>query len=101
MKSLEYTFVFDKTATLWNHLYDFEKDLSDFFKAQGLEAELISPIEGNGGKGLMLIKKSHENEVLTNMKGPQLSFKEGKMMPSSNMVTNMTNRVNKVPGGKK
>ena len=35
---LRYSFIFDATDT-WQHLYEFEKSLADFFTAHGFEAE--------------------------------------------------------------
>lgn len=56
---LTYTFLFDPTAT-FQHLYEFEKSLSDFFAAHGMEAEVIKTVEGGGGNRMLLITRIQE-----------------------------------------
>jgi hypothetical protein len=53
---LEYSFIFDPVST-WQHLSQFEGDLADFFRAHGLEAEILNPVGGQVGRRILLIKK--------------------------------------------
>lgn len=61
--SFTYQFIFDRQSNVWNNLSDFQGDLSDFFGANGLECEIVVPIEGNGSTGLMWVKKIDEGSV--------------------------------------
>jgi hypothetical protein len=102
--SLRYNFIFAKGAGVWGKLYEFEKDLADFFKTNGLKAELLSPIEGSGSEGIMWIKKTDSgDEFLTNSKGANLpkSLPPGKPQVSAHTVNQMTNRLVKQMKGKK
>lgn len=56
---ITYSFLFDPSAT-WAHLYEFEKSLSDFFAAHGMEAEFVKNVEGSGGNKMLLISKIQE-----------------------------------------
>ena len=69
MEFLEYIFIFDPSTT-WSHLYDFEKDLADFFASKGFEAETIRSIKGQLGKGVLYVKKKDkvEQRVLDRIK---------------------------------
>lgn len=51
---LEYAFMFDPKQT-WSHIDDFEDDLAAFFKTKGLEAQIISPINGYKGRRILFI----------------------------------------------
>lgn len=53
---LEYNFMFDPSES-WQHLWQFEQDLSNFFNAHGFEAQIIKTIEGQSGKRVLFIKK--------------------------------------------
>ena len=75
MISLEYNFIFDRATNAWSTLSDFENDLADFLKQQGLQGEIIIPIGGNGGRGSMYITKAPD-DTLVNMKGSELSNTE-------------------------
>ena len=56
---LEYLFLFNPDAT-WAHLYEFEKSLADFFAAHGMEAEVMSTIDGARGRRVLYISKIQE-----------------------------------------
>lgn len=104
MVALTYTFIFSKSANLWNHVYQWENDLADFFAANGLEAEIVKTVEGSNGGRMMIIKKIDMDQFLTNTKGVNLqkNLPQGKSQKSSQIVTNLTNKlVGKVKGGKK
>lgn len=53
---LEYMFMFDPADT-WSHLNQFEGSLRDFFTQNGLEAQIVSSVNGQPGKRMLLIKK--------------------------------------------
>ncbi len=104
MVALTYTFIFSKSANLWNHVYQWENDLADFFAANGLEAEVISTVEGSNAGRMMIIKKLDMDQFLTNTKGVNLqkTLPQGKAQKSAQIVTNLTNKiVGKVTKGKK
>lgn len=92
---LEYSFIFVPETNAWNNLGEFENDLSDFFAANGLECEVLVKIPGNGVKGVMLIRKIEEPEVLQNKKGPQLSSNPsmGKSQKSGPMIRTLTRQL--------
>jgi len=103
MVSLQYTFLFTREDNLWNSLYEFERDLADFFAAHGLEAEPILTIEGSSGNRMMMIKKIEIIPVLDNKpdnkkaavpKAPPTP----KLQKSENIVKQL---VGKLEGGKK
>lgn len=53
---ITYSFLFDPTTT-WSHLYEFEKSLSDFFAAHGMEAEVIKTVDGAMGTKVLAITR--------------------------------------------
>jgi hypothetical protein len=53
---LDYTFMFDG-STPFNHLWEFEKQLAEFFDSKGLVAENIKSVEGSLAKRVMFITK--------------------------------------------
>lgn len=54
---LEYTFILDPTNT-FQHVYEFEKFLSDFLKTRGLEGQIMETVAGGvNGKKIILISK--------------------------------------------
>jgi hypothetical protein len=53
---LKYAFLFD-AAESYSHLYQFERDLADFFKTKGFVAELPKMIEGYQGEKIILLKR--------------------------------------------
>ena len=53
---LDYSFLFDAEAT-FNHLYEFEKMLFEFFKTRNLQGEVIKSVEGGSPKRLVYISK--------------------------------------------
>lgn len=58
---LEYTFLFD-AADAWQHLSQFESDLSDFFRMHDLDVGIVKTIGGQAGKRIMILKKVGELE---------------------------------------
>lgn len=95
--NLQYSFIFTPGNNSWENLYEFEKDLSDFFSANGLDTEILTPINGTGGVGVMMITKMDDdsNMYLKNKKGPQIPspLTSGKAMKSSKMVTGLTKQL--------
>ena len=95
MISLAYNFIFSKEANIWSNLYDFENDLNDFFAAHGLEAEIITTVDGSSGGRMMLLDKIQETSLgkldnkdvnnATRLKpgNPQTSGKTTKQMTSA------------------
>ncbi len=53
---LDYTFLFDASEA-FTHLYEFEKALSDFFVAYGMEAKVLKTIEGASGRRIIVLTK--------------------------------------------
>lgn len=53
---LTYTFLFNADSTFQN-LYEFEKSLTDFFAAHGMEAEIVKTVEGAGQGRILLLSK--------------------------------------------
>ena len=99
MVQLNYQFIFNPGANAWASLGEFENDLSDFLAANGLEAEVMVPVSGNGATGVMMVSKIQEPEVLQNKKGPQLSTNPatGKPMKSSQIVSGLTRQLSYKP----
>lgn len=105
MVSLEYTFIFDSSANIWTNLFSFERDLADFFAANGLEAEIIPTIEGSSGKRMMMVKKLEEIQKLDNdqkryrggVNMPQ-QLSQGKAQKSYNTIKKLTDSIG---GGKR
>jgi hypothetical protein len=91
MISLTYQFIFERDANIWSNVTEFDRDLSDFFKANGLDASIIVTVEGSGGNRIIMIRKNNEPEMLTNPKGGQLS---NKTQRSSVMVNNLSKSLN-------
>ena len=52
---LEYAFIFG--GETFDNLYDFEKLLSQVFKAKGFEAQVIDAVRGSVGRRVVLIKR--------------------------------------------
>ncbi len=98
MVSLAYQFIFEKDANLWNNIYQFEGDLANFFKNNGLEAKVVETVEGSGGNKVIIIGKlPYEPEKLQNPKGPQLSANPsiGRLRKSSSIVNRLTSTMQK------
>ena len=57
--SLEYLFLFYPDEA-WDNLREFEKDLSAFFEAYGLEAVIVKGVEGQQGRRILLIRRPKE-----------------------------------------
>jgi hypothetical protein len=53
---LDYTFIFDPTDS-WQHVSQFESDLSDFLGAYGFEAQIVNAIGGQPGKRMLLVRR--------------------------------------------
>lgn len=53
---LDYTFLID-TNNAFSHLFEFEKELAEFFDKKGLEAHILKAVEGSQSKRLMFICK--------------------------------------------
>jgi hypothetical protein len=98
---LEYAFIFTKDSNIWNHLYEFEKDLAAFFSAKGLECEQVSTLEGSTGKHLLMIRKATSAvETLVNPKGVNLTNSLPNPKPAKKEYINMHSAVRTSPFGK-
>lgn len=53
---LRYTFLFDP-AVAWTQLSQFEADLVDFFAANDIQADIITPVKGQLGDRIMELKR--------------------------------------------
>lgn len=103
MISIQYQFVFSKDANIWNNIFDFEQDLSDFFLSNGLECDTVETVRGSYGPRMILIKKIDNIKKLQNQKGVDTRNMPGK--PSKVLTKGMTNQLvksfNKQYPGKK
>lgn len=66
---LKYAFLFD-AAESYSHLYQFERDLADFFKTKGFVAELPRMVEGYQGEKVILLKRVDKMIEPTLKQGP-------------------------------
>ena len=57
MVKLDLTLLFDPTDS-WQHLYQFDKDFSEFLRTKGLQSELVKTIEGGKSERLYLVEKA-------------------------------------------
>ena len=62
MAFLEYSFLFDPRELEWPTIQDFERDLSDYFMAYGVEAKVLKTIEGQFGRRILLLEKIEVDE---------------------------------------
>ncbi len=105
MVSITYQYIFSKDANIWNNAYEFEQDISDFFAANGLEADVVTTVSGSTGNRIILIKKIDEVSILNNKKGVDMRDKPGQK--SSKIVGGLTKQLNdsfnaqNVKGGKR
>jgi hypothetical protein len=67
---LQYMFLFEPTST-WQHLSQFEGDLADFFRANGMEAQVVKTVGGQIGQRILYIKP------LTNITTPVSKVESG------------------------
>lgn len=94
MISLVYQFIFERDANIWTNVYQFEDDLADFFKANGLEAAIVDTVDGSMGGRMFFIKKiASETPTLDNLKGVDVRPRLGP--PSSSIVKGLTGQLNK------
>ncbi len=68
---LEYTFMFEPSAS-WSHAYQFEQDMAAFFRARGMEAQVVKTVEGGSGRKVLVIRRSQNliDQVMTEKRGP-------------------------------
>jgi len=71
---LDYTFLFDSNDT-WQHLHQFEGDLSKFFAERGFQAEVIKTVEGQIGKRILLIKRIDDFDKFPEKENLQVGIK--------------------------
>lgn len=100
MVSITYNFLFSKESNIWNNIYSFEGDLSDFFAANGLECEVITTISGSTGGRMLLIKKIEESDAekkLINTKGVNLAkqLPEQRTQKTATIVKSLTRVMDK------
>lgn len=53
---LECMFLFD-AEDAWSNIYDFERDLSKFLKALGLEGKLINAVRGSTDRRIIYVSR--------------------------------------------
>lgn len=88
--SITYQFIFSKHANIWQNVYDFEKDLSDFFLANNLEANVVQTVRGSTGGRIVWISKIEQTPKLMNMKGVNL---KAKAQPSATDIKGLTRKI--------
>ena len=98
--SVSFTLIFNKSENIWNNIYQLEGDLSDFFAANGLEAESVASIEGSGSNRIIMVKKIEEAQVLDNKRhigGANFpaNLVPGKAQKSASIIKNLTNSIGK------
>ena len=54
---LEYSFLFNPREIGWPTIQDFERDLADYFMANGVEAKVLKTIECQFGRRILLLEK--------------------------------------------
>lgn len=74
---LQYSFIFNPDNS-WSHVYQFEKDLSDFFRSKGFEAELMKQVEGSSNQKVFLVKKIESAVIPTNIQPSKVFSKLGR-----------------------
>jgi hypothetical protein len=98
---LQYSFIFDPSEA-WAHVYQFEKDLAEFFTSKGFDAQVMKQIEGTQGSTKVLILKKIDGAVMptetkpgrpvtfkghlnkvraTKTSAPARDFKKGQFLP--------------------
>lgn len=101
MVQLTYTFLFSRKDNIWNNVYDFEHDLTDFFKAKDLQAEAITFIDGSSGNKTLYIKDVSQEMTLKNDKKVDQQVLSPKKPEKSYKTTKrLVDSVNKSYGGK-
>lgn len=85
MAFLEYSFLFDPREVGWPTIQDFERDMSAFFEAYGVEAQVLKTIEGQFGRRILYLKKVIEDQ-------PELKTK---LQPASKQMSNLVKKFGK------
>ena len=93
MVSIAYQFIFERDANIWNNIFAFESDIADFFKTNGLEADMVNTVDGSNGLRVIIIRKMPEEDTLVNKKGVDMRNRPGK--PSKDLVKGFTNQLAK------
>ena len=95
---LTYSFIFSRRDNIWNNIFDFEHDLDNFLASKGLEAEVITFVEGSSGNRTLLIKDTSKEQTLKNDKViTPMNLPSAKPSASYKMVNKLTNSI----GGRK
>ena len=79
---LEYTFIFEAGSSTYQSIYDFERDIAEFFRAQNLEARIVDPVKGQLGRRIIFLSSA---DTLEKMSKPE----------------KQENKIKKAIGGKK
>lgn len=66
---LEYIFMFDPKAT-WQHLFQFEQELSKFFNEHDKEVIVLKTVEGGQGRRILYIKSKQVSMIATETRPP-------------------------------
>lgn len=91
MVAIAYQFIFEKDANIWNNIAFFEQDLADFFKTNGVEADIVNTVQGSSGGRIMLLRKIDAGQTLENIKGVDLRNKPG--IPSQASAAQLTQKL--------
>lgn len=102
MVQITYTFLFSRKDNIWNHVYEFEHDISVFFKQKGLTAEPIALVEGSTGGRMIYIRDNSKEMELKNDKDVNKTqqFPEKKPEKSFQTVKKLVSGLNKSYKGK-
>lgn len=105
LAALDYTFMFDPAAT-WQHAYQFEQDLADFFAAHGMEADKIRTVDGGVSRRVLYIqpiqvmfeagktqvgRPKETKRIINDLRGhketaKEKQFKQGTLVPSKGYI---------------
>jgi len=92
MVSLTTQFIFERDANVWANIYEFEQDLTVFFKNNGLEAAVVAGLDGSAGTRIILVKQIDPEIKLQNQKGTQTRDMPGKS--SKQIIGGLTKQLN-------
>ena len=96
MVQLTYTFIFNRRDNIWNHAFEFEHDLDEYFKGKGLQAEVIKFINGSTGNTTLFIRDIKKEMTLKNdKKQEQMEFQARKPEKSYITVKKLVGNVDK------
>jgi hypothetical protein len=96
---LTYSFMFSRRDNIWNNITEFEHDLDKFLMSKGLEAEVITFVEGSSGHRTLFLRDVSKEQTLRNDKTlSPLTLPSAKPSASYKMVNKLSDSVGKGKG---